>query len=99
MPANCVYQHVNLWQRKAVLWACFIQIYKVDVDLPLAILFMHHHNIGKLIWVVDFPDKTVSLNFLHLLINDPTLFGGKLPSLLSDRRIVWIHFQLMSNNF
>jgi len=92
-------QLVNLWKRKAILWASLIEVCVVDADPSLAVSFLYHYHIGQPLGVVGFSDEPCLEEFAHLFIYYFLSFGGKASLLLLDWLIPRSNFQPMSDHF
>ena len=47
MPIGGIYQLINLWHGKRILWTRSVQVSKVNTDPPFAVLLFYHHSIRE----------------------------------------------------
>ena len=55
--AGCgIYNEIDPWQRKAIFWACSVDVSEVDAKPPLSICFFDEYDVGQPFWVLYLPD-------------------------------------------
>ena len=67
-----------MWQRKAIFWACSIDVSEVDAKLPLAVFFFDEHDVGQPFWVLHLSDCPCLEEFSDLSLIAFCLSGAKL---------------------
>ena len=75
---------IDPWQRKAVFWACSIDVTEVDAKLPLAVCLFDEHDVGQPFWLLHFSDCPCLEELVDLLVDCFFPFRSKAPSLLLD---------------
>ena len=80
-----VYDEVDPRQRKAVLWACYVDVSEVDTESPLAILFFDEYDVGQPLRILYLPDRPCMEEFPYLLVDGFLSFWCEASPLLLDR--------------
>ena len=73
-PRGRVDYLVYAWQRKWILWACFVEAHIVNTHPPFPALLSYKDGIGQPLWVVYFPDESGGRQFCYLFTDGPALF-------------------------
>ena len=80
-----IHDEVDPRQKEAILWACFVDVSKVDTVLPLAIFFFDENDVSQPLRILHLPDCPCLEEFVDLLVDGFLSFWRKAPSLLLDR--------------
>ena len=80
-----IHDEVDPRQKEAILWACFVDVSKVDTVSPLAIFFFDENDVSQPLRILHLPDCPCLEEFVDLLVDGFLSFWRKAPSLLLDR--------------
>ncbi|KAI5325330.1 hypothetical protein L3X38_034404 [Prunus dulcis] len=87
MTGSGVYELVDSWQRKAILWTGLVQIGIVLAHSLTAFRLPNHHRVRQPYRVCSFSDKIDSLELANFSSHDLVPFGIIRPVLLTHRFI------------
>ena len=79
-----IYNEINPWQRKAIFWACSVDVSAVDAKSPLAVCFFDEYEVGQPFWVLHLSDWPCLEKLGDLLVDCFLPFRSKFPSFLLD---------------
>ena len=83
--ADCgIYNEIDPWQRKAILWACSIDVSEIDAKSSLVVHFFDEYDVGQSVWVLYLSDCPCLEELADLLVDCFLPFRSKAPSFLLD---------------
>ena len=78
--AGCgIYNEFDPWQRKAIFWACSVDVSEVNAKSPLSVCFFDEYDVGQPFWVLHLSDCPYLEELGDLLIDCFFPFRSKAP--------------------
>ena len=71
-------------QRKAIFWACSVDVSEVDAKSPLAVCFFDEHDVSQSFWVLHLSDCPCLKELSDLFVDRFLPFRSETPSFLLD---------------
>ena len=81
------------WKQKAIFWASFVEVGKINAGPPLAIGFLNQHRVCKPRKVEGFFDEIDSEELVHLVLQGLISLSVHCTTLLSDRLLVRVQVE------